>query len=201
MATNVSNLLIVLASPIDPSDQRLNLINKYCKSFAQVCTSNGINVDIIDLYNETETNICNYLENNNSKVLEYQIRVTKADHIVFFHPVLFDSVPAMLKGFLENVFCAGFAYKVERQLTIGLLNKPATVFAFDDKAMWNSKILLGDQLSSFWNKSIFDMTGLKGKLSIFYKFRSSTNDSLDKIKTKIENSADQIPSKAKLLDL
>jgi NAD(P)H dehydrogenase (quinone) len=201
MAANISNLLIVLASPIDPNDQRLNLINKYCKVFAQICTNNGINVDIIDLYNETETNICEYLESNNSKVLEYQIRVTKADQIVFFHPVMLDCIPAILKGFLENVFCAGFAYKIERQLTIGLLNKPALVFAFDDNSKWSAKILLGDQLVSFWNKSIFDNTGLKGKLNIFYKFRSCTNDDLDKIKTKIQNSADQIQSKAKLLDL
>jgi NAD(P)H dehydrogenase (quinone) len=201
MAANITNLLIVLASPINPSDQRLNLINKYCKAFAQVCTGNGINVDIIDLYNETETNICEYLQNNNSKVLEYQIRVTKADQVVFFHPVMLDSIPAMLKGFLENVFCAGFAYKIERQLTIGLLNKPTIVFAFDDKSKWTSKVLLGDQLVNFWKKSIFDTTGLKGKVNIFYKFRSNNNEELDKIKAKIENSADQIQSKAKLLDL
>jgi NAD(P)H dehydrogenase (quinone) len=201
MVVNITNLLIVLASPTDPNDQRLNLINKYFKTFAQICTNNGINVDIIDLYSETETNICEYLENNNSKVLEYQIRVTKADQIVFFHPVILDTVPAMLKGFLENVFCAGFAYKIERQLTIGLLNKPTLVFAFDDKSKWNTKVLLGDQLFNFWNKTIFDTTGLRGKLNIFYKFRSCNNDDLDKIKAKIENSADQIQSKAKLLDL
>lgn len=201
MAANITNLLIVLASPTDPNDQRLNLIYKYCKVFAQVCTNNGINVDIIDLYNETEINICEYLENNNSKVLEYQIRVTKADQIVFFHPVMLDSIPSMLKGFLENVFCAGFAYKIERQLTIGLLNKPAVVFAFNDKSKWSAKVLLGDQLVNFWNRSIFDITGLRGKLNIFYKFRSSNNDTLDTIKAKIENTAGQIQSKAKFLDL
>jgi putative NADPH-quinone reductase len=201
MANTVSNLLIVLASPIDPLDQRLGLINKYCQSFAQICTNNGINVDIIDLYNEHEVNLSGYLPSDNSKVLEYQIRVTKADQIVFFHPVMLDGVPSVLKGFLENVFCAGFGYKIERQLVVGLLNKKATVFAFDEKSAWNSKILSGDQLSSFWNKSIFDLTGLLGKLDIFYKFRTLNNEALDKVKTKIDNHADNIPTKAKLLDL
>ena len=61
MANSVSNLLIVLASPIDPNDQRLNLINKYCKFEQMTCSNSGINVDIIDLYNENEINICNYI--------------------------------------------------------------------------------------------------------------------------------------------
>ena len=201
MANSVSNILIVLASPIDPSDQRLNLISKYCKSFAQICTNNGINVDIIDLYNESEINICNYLKSDDSKVLEYQIRITKADEIAFFHPVMLDNIPSILKGFLENVFCVGFAYRIERQLTIGLLNKKATVFAFDEKSSWNSKILSGDQLSNFWNKSIFRQTNLQGKLNIYYKFRTLNNEILDKIKSKIDNSADQIQPKGKLLNL
>ena len=113
MANSVSNILIVLASPIDSSDQRLNLINKYCKSFAQICTNNGINVDIIDLYNESEINICNYLKSDDSKVLEYQIRITKADEIVFFHPVMLDNIPSILKGFLEikNIHKHLFNYK------------------------------------------------------------------------------------------
>lgn len=201
MATSVSNLLIVLASPVDPNDQRLNLINKYCKSFAQICTNNGINVDIIDLYNEHEANVCDYLRSDDSKVLEYQIRINKCEQIVFFHPVMLDGVPSILKGFLENVFCAGFAYKVERQLNIGLLNKKATVFAFDEKSIWKSKVLSGDQLFNFWNKSIFDQTNLQGKLNVYYKFRSLNNEALDKMKNKIDIAADQIESKGKTLGL
>jgi NAD(P)H dehydrogenase (quinone) len=201
MTKTVSNILIVLASPIDPLDQRLNLINKYCQSFAQICTNSGINVDIIDLYNENEVNLSDYLASDSSKVLEYQIRVTKADQIVFFHPVMLDGVPSVLKGFLENVFCAGFAYKVERQLVVGLLQKKAIVFAFDEKSQWNSKLLCGDQLSNFWNRSIFDLTGLVGKINIFHKFRTLDNEALEKVKNRIDNIADQIPSKAKLLDL
>lgn len=201
MTKTVSNLLIILASPIDPLDQRLNLINKYCQSFAQICTNSGINVDIIDLYNEKEVNLSDYLEKDNSKVLEYQIRVNKADQVVFFHSVMLDGVPSVLKGFLENVFCTGFAYKIERQLVIGLLCKKAIVFAFDEKSLWDSKILLGDQLTHFWNKSVFDITGLAGKLNIFYKFRTLNNEALDKVKIRIDKVADQIPTKAKLLDL
>ena len=201
MTKTVSNILIVLASPIDPLDQRLNLISKYCQSFAQICTNNGINVDIIDLYNEKETNLSDYLASDNSKVLEYQIRLTKADQVIFFHSVMLDGVPAVLKGFLENVFCAGFAYKVERQLVVGLLQKKSIVFAFDEKSQWSSKLLCGDQLSNFWNRSIFEPNGLVGKLNIFYKFRTLNNEALDKVKIRIDNVADQIPSKAKLLDL
>jgi NAD(P)H dehydrogenase (quinone) len=201
MTSNVSNILIVLASPIDESDQRITQITKFCQSYAQLCTNNGINVDIIDLYNDKETNIADYLETDNSKVLEYQIRVTKADQIVFFHPVLLDGVPAILKGFLENVFAAGFGYKVEKNLKIGLLNKTASVFAFEDKSKWSSKVLLGDQLGNFWNKSIFDLTSLKGNLEVFYNFRSAKTEVIERYKIKINRAADKIRTKSKTLDI
>jgi putative NADPH-quinone reductase len=200
MSSSVSNILIVLASPIDQSDQRLNQINKYCKSFAQICTNNGINVDILDLYSDTEARITDYLETDNSKVLEYQIRVTKADEIFFFHPVLLDGVPSILKGFLENVFCPGFGFKIEKQLKIGLLDIKATVFAFDDKSQWSAKVLMGNQLENFWNKSVFDLTGLKGKINIFYKFRTVSTDAIAKFKIQIDKVAERINTKSKQLD-
>jgi NAD(P)H dehydrogenase (quinone) len=202
MSSTVSNILVILASPMDQNDQRLNQVNKYCRSFAQICTENGINVDILDLYNEEDNgNLIGYLAKDNSKVLEYQIRITKADQLIFFHPVTFDSVPAILKGFLENVFCAGFAYKIERQITVGMLNKKATVFAFDDQSKWSSKVIQGDQLSNFWNKSIFNLTGLKGDLDTFFNFRSSKANELEKIKLKIDKIAARITSKSNLLDM
>ncbi len=34
-----------------------------------------------------------------------------ADHIVFFSPVWWSAVPALLKGFIERVFLPGFAFK------------------------------------------------------------------------------------------
>jgi NAD(P)H dehydrogenase (quinone) len=201
MSGNISNILIVLASPVDESDQRISQITKLCQSYAQICTNNGINVDIIDLYNDKEADIAGYLETDNSKVLEYQIRVTKADQIVFFHPVLLDGAPAILKGFLENVFAAGFGYKIEKNLKIGLLNKPASVFAFDDKSKWNSKVLLGDQLGNFWNKSIFDLTGLNGSLDIFYNFRAAKVEIIEKYKLQIDQKAEKIRTKSKTLDI
>jgi NAD(P)H dehydrogenase (quinone) len=201
MSGNISNILIVLASPIDESDQRISQITKLCQSYAQICTNNGINVDIIDLYNDKEADIAGYLETDNSKVLEYQIRVTKADQIVFFHPVLLDGAPAILKGFLENVFAAGFGYKIEKNLKIGLLNKPASVFAFDDKSKWSSKVLLGDQLGNFWNKSIFDLTGLNGSLDIFYNFRAAKVEIIEKYKLQIDQKAEKIRTKSKTLDI
>ena len=38
------------------------------------------------------------------KVIEYQSCIEAADHLVFIFPIWYESVPAILKGFLDKVF-------------------------------------------------------------------------------------------------
>lgn len=38
-------------------------------------------------------------------------KIKWADHLVFFYPVWWGSVPALLKGFLDRVFLPGFVFK------------------------------------------------------------------------------------------
>lgn len=39
-----------------------------------------------------------------------QASIRQADHLVIIHPLWLGSVPALLKGFLEQVFHPGFAF-------------------------------------------------------------------------------------------
>lgn len=44
------------------------------------------------------------------KVLEYQERLKKADHLIFIFPIWWELMPAMTKGFVDKVIFPGLAY-------------------------------------------------------------------------------------------
>ncbi len=46
-----------------------------------------------------------------------------ADHLVFIAPIWWMNFPAILKGYFDRVFSAGFAYKVTSQGLVGLLTE------------------------------------------------------------------------------
>lgn len=201
MTNYVSNVLIVLACPNDATDNRLMEILKLCKIFGQNCTNRGINVDVIDLYSEKEFVGTDYLPPNNSKVLEYQIRLNRADTAVFFHPVVLDGIPAILKGFLDNVLISGFAYKIENRIPKGLMNsKRALVFSFDTKSKWQSKVIFGDQLGNFWCKSVFDFMDLDGRLFVANNFRSANRKTLESWQNQIIKIANNLKVKPSVID-
>jgi putative NADPH-quinone reductase len=201
MSNYISNILVVFACPSDDSDKRLGEISKLCKLFNQNCTSRGLNVDLIDLYNEKEFLAKDYLPPNDSKVLEYQIRINRADLVVFFHPVWLDTVPAVLKGFLENVLTNGFAYQNTNRLPQGLLSaKKSLVFAFDTKSGFDSSFIFGNQLYHFWTKSIFHLTGMKGRLFIVNDFRSANSKTVQNWQNKILKVANNLKVKPSVID-
>jgi NAD(P)H dehydrogenase (quinone) len=198
----ISNLLLVLASPINENDKRLSEIANFCSIFGSNCASKGLNIDFLDLYKEKEFLAGQQLNGNDSKVLEYQIRINKADMIAIFHPVWLDSVPAVLKGWLENVFINNFAYRTENRVQVPLLkNKKCLVVAFDEKNKFQSQVLFGNQLYNFWYKTIFDLTGMNGKLETMYSYRSSTEKEMTIWKKQIELLSNQIRIKPSILDL
>ncbi len=81
-------------------------------------TSGGNTVDVIDLYKDkfspamSEKELAGYSKGKviDTKVLNYQKRISKAQHIVFVFPIWCTDVPAMLKGFFEKVFTPGWAF-------------------------------------------------------------------------------------------
>ena len=45
------------------------------------------------------------------KVLDYQARISAADHLVFIFPIWWELMPALTKGFMDKVLLKGFAYE------------------------------------------------------------------------------------------
>jgi putative NADPH-quinone reductase len=199
----INKILAILSSPTDAQDKRLNEITRSFNGFCQNCAQKGAKLDIIDLYDDIEFNAADYLDSDNSKVLEYQIRIRNADLVVIFHPVIFDSVPAVLKGFLDNVMSNGFAYNIENKISIGALNdKELLIVAFDENSLIQSKYIFGNQLQNFWKKTINHNCGFKKtSLELFYSYRSDSDVKVAKWEKKIQKIANRINFKTTILDI
>ena len=52
---------------------------------------------------------------------KYRNLITWADHFIFIYPIWWSGMPAMLKGFIDRVFTAGFAYSYGKRGLIGHL--------------------------------------------------------------------------------
>ena len=46
---------------------------------------------------------------------KYRNLITWADQIIFIYPIWWSGMPAMLKGFIDRVFTAGFAYSYGKE--------------------------------------------------------------------------------------
>jgi NAD(P)H dehydrogenase (quinone) len=55
------------------------------------------------------------------EVVEAQAAVTRADALTVIYPLWWDSMPAILKGYIDRVFARGFAYEAEGGQNRGLL--------------------------------------------------------------------------------
>ena len=52
-------------------------------------------------------------------VLEQQEKIKKADAMVFISPIIWGSLPGMLKGWMDRVFSAGFSHRPPRKGEVG----------------------------------------------------------------------------------
>ncbi len=203
MSQTISKALIVLASPDFETDERAQLPRTFSKIILDELQQKGVTADIIDLYKDTEFDPIWYPENRNTKSIEYQIRIKKADLIIFVHPVWWLSAPAILKGFLEKVFISGFAFKPQKPLPTGLLqNKKMWVLAFSDRPAWEYRMIQRDIVKLFWKRGIADQTGMD--LNMFKHYGDTREVNVVKIKDwqkKLRQICKKINSKDSILDL
>ena len=54
-------------------------------------------------------------------ILSVHNKIKKSDTLIFIYPVLWYSVPAILKGFVDRVFTSGFAFKFSKKPKILML--------------------------------------------------------------------------------
>jgi len=197
-----SKVLIILASPNYDQDLRSETINSLCKTFVEVCQQRNVVVDFIDLYKEMDFDPVFFPEKQDTKALEYQIRFKKADTIVFFYPIWWGTVPAILKGFLDKILVSGFAYKEEKTGTKGLMDKKKImVFSTSEKPLWEHRLVYGNINKVFWKRVICDTCDISlFQYKEFGAIRNVKSEEIDKWKAQMKKIASSLDRANKFLD-
>ncbi len=117
-------ILVVLAHP-----NRNSFTGALLDEFVTSAQSVGHSIDTLDLYaegfdpcyNMADVAVYEGRAEASPEVAAEQKRLMDADAMVFFFPVWWWSMPAILKGWVDRVFTSGFAFTYEGGKSLGLL--------------------------------------------------------------------------------
>ena len=88
--------------------------------------------------------------------------VSESDGLVFIHPNWWGTPPAILKGWLDRVFRAGFAYRFSPEGVVHqFTGKTAQVFTTSNTPRDVERGVYHDPLENFWKTIVFGLTGCK----------------------------------------
>lgn len=124
------------------------------------------------------------LEND---LLEVQKAIKEADKLVFFYPVWWGNVPALLKGFVDRTFLPGFAFKYHKGNPFPegyLKGKSAELFVTMDSPWWYYRFFQGGSGDSMMKRHVLKLSGISPVK--FYHFQFVKKASPEKIKKWIE---------------
>ena len=88
--------------------------------------------------------------------------VNSADGFVFVHPNWWGTPPAILKGWLDRVFRAGFAYSFSANGVVSnFTDKTAQVFTTSNTPRDVELTVYHDPLENFWKTIVFGLVGCR----------------------------------------
>jgi len=187
------NILIILSNNSQQS-LRNKLINDFCKNFGETCLKNQKNIEIIDLSSDLQTKTDNPNETSDSKIIEYQIKIQKADKIVVFHSTTWQNIPPNLANFLNKVLTNGFAYERVGGQIKGLLHQKLLILAFGESSNFEHKVIFGNILQNFWQRAISNPCGFECEFCYFGDFRKADESETLKWQQKIQTLATKYSS-------
>lgn len=119
-------------------------------------------------------------------VLEHRKKINESHIIIFIYPVWWNSMPAILKGWLDKTLSPGYAYKYVNGIPIGLLkNKKAIIFATTGAKKILSCIFQGYRWKKIMAKDTLGFCGIKTKVYHVGKAYKLTESNKEKIKKNI----------------
>jgi NAD(P)H dehydrogenase (quinone) len=97
-------------------------------------------------------------------LIDAQNLIKWADHLVWFYPVWWGSLPALLKGFIDRVFLPGFAFQ-KRENSVWwdklLINKSAHIFSTLDQPAWYYWLVYRQPSNNAMKKLTLSFCGVK----------------------------------------
>ena len=123
-------------------------------------------------------------------LIESQEKLKWADHIVWFYPVWWGSVPAMMKGFLDRVLLPGFAFK-KREGSVWwdkyLTGKTSHLICTMDQPSWYYRLIYKAPSHIAMKKLTMNFIGVKSvKITSIGPLRLSKEEFRQKWLTKVE---------------
>ncbi|EEM02787.1 NAD(P)H-dependent oxidoreductase [Bacillus pseudomycoides] len=171
------NVLIIYAHP-NPSSFNAAILEHVQKGLQK---TNHF-VTLLDLYKEQFNPVLTFNEDKRRRDLVYEEETEKyrrlvkeADSFIFIYPIWWWGMPAILKGFIDRVFVAGFAYTYEGVMPKGLLTeKTAWVINTLDSPLWYVALLYRSADWVTMKKGILRFCGIRHiKRSVFQSVKTS----------------------------
>ena len=161
------NLLIIYSYP---NHKSLNyaFLQKVIKGSTENTKINDLRV--LDLYEENFNPLLVFNEekrrrdmHTDSSMERYRNQITWADKIVFIYPIWWGRPPAMLMGYIDQVFASNFAYKDKKGLfPEGLLKGKSVVCVSTMKGPPHYPLLwLNNAHKILMKRALFNFVGIK----------------------------------------
>lgn len=97
-------------------------------------------------------------------VLKHRKRINESDVLIFIYPVWWNSMPAILKGWIDKTFSAGYGFKYVNGIPRGLLKgKKAIIFATTGAKKILSCIFQGYRWKKIMARDTLGFCGIKAK--------------------------------------
>lgn len=127
-------------------------------------------LQVLDLYEEKFDPLLVFNEHKrrrdmyrDPRIEKYRTQITWADKIVFVYPIWWGRPPAMLMGYIDQLFAANFAYRDKKGLLPeGLLKGKSVVCVSTMKGPANYPLLwLNNAHKVLMRKALFNFVGIK----------------------------------------
>ncbi|MDQ0205677.1 NAD(P)H-dependent oxidoreductase [Alkalicoccobacillus murimartini] len=161
------NLLIIYTHPNHQS-LSYSFLEKVLKGAEE--NSNINRVQVLDLYEEQFDPILRFNEKKRRRDMHrdpnleaYRHQLLWADKIMFIYPIWWGRPPAMLLGFIDQMFASNFAYKdIGKILPEGLLKGKSVVCISSMKGPKHYPLLLlNNAHKALMKKALFSFVGIK----------------------------------------
>jgi NAD(P)H dehydrogenase (quinone) len=151
---------------------------------------NEVDFEILDLYEmnydpvlKNEEHYTSGKKNIDDVNLQIQEKIKQNDKLIFIYPTWWNSLPAILKGFLDKVFTGGFAFKYTGKIPTPLLQNKAVIFTTSGAPRIYSRLVGRSRSIKVLKDDTLKFCGIKSKAFAV----GNGNKLTDKNKKKIES--------------
>lgn len=185
----MKNILIINAHP-----NKESLCSELAKSYQKGAESTGAKYNLVNLIDlDFNPNLLYGFQKRTElepDLIEMQLSIINADHLVFVYPNWWSTYPAILKAFIDRVFLPKFAFsshensfKYDRLLK----GRTARLIVTMDSPSWYYSIFVSSPGHNSIKKGILEFCGIKPvKITTFNMIKASNEQKRKQWITKAE---------------